>query len=147
LYAREDVAWATRLRAHLDGLLADTGVDAWHDAYVRPGARWRGTIEDAIDRARVGVLFVSEHFRRSDFIRDTELELLRAASAAGRLRLLWLSVDGTRPAEPEQEIQALGDRARPVASLTDAEATAAIARMAQTIEDTYRSFGADRPAA
>ena len=93
------------------------------------------------------MLFVSEHFRRSDSIRDPELELLRSASAGGRLRLLWLSVDGSRPGEPEQTLQALGDPARPVASLTDTEATAAIARMAQTIEYTYRSFEADQPAA
>jgi hypothetical protein len=56
-------------------------------------------------------------------------------------------VDGTRPAEPQQEIQSLGDPARRVASLTEAEATAAIARMAQEIEGTYRSFAVDQPLA
>jgi predicted acylesterase/phospholipase RssA len=144
-YAREDAAWVTRVRSQLDGLLADTSVDVWDDSYVRPGALWRGTIEDAIARARVGVLFVSEHFRRSDFIRETELELLRAASSAGRLRLLWLSVDGTRPAEPEEEIQALDDPVRPLATLVDVDATAAIAGMARTIEEAYRSFEAAQP--
>jgi hypothetical protein len=86
-------------------------------------------------------------FSCSDILRDTELKLLLAAWAAERFRLLWLSVDGTRPAEPQQEVQALADPARRGVSLTAAKAAAAIARMAQESEGTYRWCAADQPVA
>jgi predicted acylesterase/phospholipase RssA len=136
-YAREDKAWVQRLRSGLTKLLADTGVDVWDDSYIPSGSVWLGAIEDAIGRARVAVLVVSEHFRASDFIRDTELELLRSAYRTGQLRLLWLSIDGTTPEQPEQEIQALRDPHPPLTALADADVTAAMSAMARAIEEAY----------
>jgi predicted acylesterase/phospholipase RssA len=45
-YAREDSHWVRRLRDKLDRLLADRSVEVWDDSYIKPGAVWRGSIED-----------------------------------------------------------------------------------------------------
>jgi predicted acylesterase/phospholipase RssA len=141
-YAHEDAQWVSALRAQLNALLADPRVELWDDSYITPGAVWLGAIEDAIERARVGVLFVSEHFHGSDFIRERELALLRKAYAGGGLRLLWLSIDGTQPPEPERAIQALVSPAHPLTALSEVEASAALSSAARAIEEAYRSVAA-----
>ena len=143
-YAEEDVEWVERLRGHLDGLLADAGVDVWDDSYLRPGGEWLETIEDAISRARVGIMLVSEHAIGSTFIREKELVLLRAGHDAGRLQLLWVSLDGKTLPELDA-IQAVGDPARPLATLGDG-ADRMLALIGDEIEDAYYSRK-DRPEA
>jgi hypothetical protein len=118
-------------------LLTNTEVDIWDDSYITSGSIWRSAIEDAVDRARVAVLFISNHFHASDFIQETELKLLRAASRAGRVRLLWLSIDGALPAAPEQTLQSLHDPQQPIASLQESSARDLISHIVRDVEDAF----------
>jgi Ser/Thr protein kinase RdoA (MazF antagonist) len=103
-----------------------------YPVFYIPSWVWRGAIEDAIDRARV-----ANTFHSSDFIRETELELLRTACRSGRLRLLWLPINGALPAAPEQALQALHDPNRPLASLPEIAARDAMAAISRDIEHAF----------
>jgi predicted acylesterase/phospholipase RssA len=134
-YAREDRQWVKLLRQRLGDLLAEPGVSIWDDSYIKPGSDWDATVGDAIRRARVAVLFVSRSFVESAYINGTELPLLRAHVAPGRV--LWVSVDGTPPAGPEQALQAVGN-ARALTSLDEPGREQLLSELARQIEETYR---------
>jgi predicted acylesterase/phospholipase RssA len=137
-YAREDQRWVKRLRRQLGELLADPQVSVWDDSYIKPGSLWDAAIEDAVKRARVAVLFISRQFRESSYIRK-ELALLRGQHASGQVRILWVSLDGSEPDEPEQALQAVGNPAAPLATMDEAAADRVLADLARVIEHEYRS--------
>lgn len=136
-YAREDQRWVKRLRRQLGELLADTQVSVWDDSYIKPGALWDAAIKDAIRRARVAVLFVSRYYLASSYIRHEELPILREQAASGQVRILWISVDGSEPDEPERSFQAVKDPAAPLAAIDEATADQALADLARIIERNY----------
>jgi predicted acylesterase/phospholipase RssA len=105
-YAREDRDWVERLRVKLAPLIVDTDVTVWDDSYIPAGVSWDAAIHDAILRARVAVLFVSRNFLASSYSIGTELALLREQADARRVRIYWISIDGSLPDEREQKIQA-----------------------------------------
>jgi hypothetical protein len=77
-YARPDRSWVDRISHRL----RDYGLEArtWEDSNIPAGERWLAEIRDALDRARVAILVVSEPFLSSAFINQVELpELLVAA--------------------------------------------------------------------
>ncbi len=136
-YAHEDREWVDRLRAKLRTLLISKEVTVWDDSYIAAGTSWDAAIHDAILRARVAVLFVSQDFRKSDYAPGTELTLLREQLEKARVRILWVSVDGTLPDDPEQELQAAHDPAEPLARLDDAAADKALHDVARLIEQEF----------
>ena len=48
-------------------------VDVWMDSHIEPGARWRGEIDEALNRARAGLFLLSLDFLSSEFIQETEV--------------------------------------------------------------------------
>jgi predicted acylesterase/phospholipase RssA len=141
-YAREDREWVDRLRSKLGPLLINRDVSVWDDSYIAAGASWDAAIHDAILRARVAVLFVSEHFRKSEYAYGTELTLLREQLAKARVRILWLSVDGSLPDDPEQDLQAGHDPANPLERLNDAAADEALREVAGLVEQDFERSSA-----
>ena len=125
-------------RIDLVELLADLGVSVWDDRYIPPGARWSEAIENAVRHARVAVLLVSNDFRTSDYITKTEVPLLREQAARRPLPVLWVSVDGSLPEEPERALQGVGSPERPLAGLDDAAADRVLAELARAVTDEYR---------
>ena len=138
--AREDHAWVERLRPYLKELLADPKVLVWDDTYIRSGDLWDQAIQDAITRARVAVLLVSQSFLASPYITERELSLLRGRRKAGKLRLLWLSLDGSRPPEEEQAIQGSVGWERPLGAMPETAAEVRLHDLAREIENEYRQI-------
>jgi hypothetical protein len=58
------------------------------DTNIEPGNDWRAEIDAALEAAQVAVLFISENFLASDFIRTVELPRLLARHSAGKITLL-----------------------------------------------------------
>ncbi|HEV7505554.1 MAG TPA: pentapeptide repeat-containing protein [Thermoanaerobaculia bacterium] len=71
-YSHKDERWKDRLKTHL-GVLE---LDAWDDHRIEGGADWFEEIQDAMVRASVAVLLISEHFLTSKFILGEEVPLL-----------------------------------------------------------------------
>ena len=137
-YAREDREWVERLRTNLGPLLISKDVTVWDDSYIAPGTSWEAAIHNAILRARVAVLFVSQHFRKSDYAIGTELKLLREQLEKARVRILWVSVDGTLPDDAEQELQAAHNPEEPLAQVADAVADKALRDVARLVEEQFQ---------
>jgi tetratricopeptide (TPR) repeat protein len=72
-YSRADDNWRYRVAQ----LLERQGIEVWDDGRIQWGERWRERISEAISRASGGILLLSEHFFRSDFIHESELPDLK----------------------------------------------------------------------
>jgi hypothetical protein len=134
-YAREDCEWVERLRRYLGELIADPHVTVWYDQYIKPSSLWASAIEDAIRRAVVGVLFISECFEKSDFIRRVERPGLEARVPGRRL---CISIDGALPSGTEDGLELFGDGTG-LECMGEAEADKALEAFGRLIEKTYRA--------
>jgi len=71
-YSHKDEVWKDRLKTHLGVLELDT----WDDRRIEGGADWFEEIQDAMARASVAVLLISQHFLTSKFILGEEVPRL-----------------------------------------------------------------------
>ena len=142
-YANEDREWVERLRDKLRPLIVDKNVTVWDDAYIPAGRTWDAVIHEAILRARVAVLLISSDFKKSSYAIDTELALLRVQAADGRVRIFWVSLDGSRPDDPEQALQAGHDPDRPLANIDPASADETLRRLAGLIVKEFERIAAE----
>jgi len=127
-YAHDDDAkWLKGLLAKLQPV-RDHGVHVWTDREIAPGDDWHLGIQNALDRARVGVMLVSPKFLNSSYIKSDELpKMLRAAESEG-LSIFWVPVVRTNTKDnPLARFQAAHDPDEPLAELNKGEATKAVA--------------------
>ena len=83
-YSHRDRRWVDRLLVHLRPLERGRSIDIWEDSRIKPGARWRVEIENALNSAAVAILMVSADFLASDFVMNDEIPvLLRNAETRG----------------------------------------------------------------
>jgi TIR domain len=87
-YSHEDERTLKALQRHLIPFERDGRVQRWDDTRIGVGAGWREEIREAIDRAKVAVLLISDAFLASDFISKNELPPLLAAAAAKGVRII-----------------------------------------------------------
>ena len=87
-YSHRDAKRIEQLRRFLDPLQRDGLIDYWDDTRIKPGADWEKEIDQALARARVAVLLISQDFINSKFIYEKEVPRILAARDAGRLTVL-----------------------------------------------------------
>lgn len=81
-YNHRDKAFLDEFRRHFSPV--KKYIEFWDDTKIQPGKKWKQEIEEAINRSKVGVLFISADFLNSDFIVSEELpKLLRIAETGG----------------------------------------------------------------
>jgi hypothetical protein len=85
-YCREDRQQKDELVAHLS-ILRHDNIDVWVDDRLTGGEEFDRTIRAQIERAKIGVLLISESFLNSDYICNTEMPALRQRRQAGALTL------------------------------------------------------------
>jgi hypothetical protein len=121
----------------LDGLL-DTvrpltdrhGVQVWTDREIAPGDDWHLRIQNALDRARVGVMLVSPAFLKSVYIKSDELPRMLLAAESEGLKIFWVPVFRTdRAANPIASFQAAHEPDKPLAELSRVEVKKALANI------------------
>jgi internalin A len=138
-YAHKDVKWRDDLLTMLAPALRRRPMDLWYDGKIKPSQDWRGEIEAALRRARVGVLLVSKHFLASDFINNNELPFLIAAAEQARVKLSWVLIgDAMHEDEQFAKLQALHDIAKPLSALRGNARNAALKKIAQGIVNLAR---------
>ncbi len=103
-YSHEDKIWLDRLLVHLkpyeqfgwtnkDG--SKQKLEIWDDTAIQPGQNWRNEIINALNTAKVAVLFISPDFFTSQFIESKELPSLLASSNEHGLIVLPIIIKPT----------------------------------------------------
>lgn len=119
-YSHKDQEWVDHLKTMLAPLKS---IEIWYDREIEPGEDWRKEIKEKLDSAHIAILFVSEYFLDSKFIKENELPpLLKAARERG-VKIFWIYVSECLY-EEEKEIerkQAAHDISRPLDSLSESE--------------------------
>jgi len=139
-YSHADKEWLRRLHAYLKPLAEADGISIWDDTEILPSSVWRNEIEQAIRRATVAVLLVTQEFLASEEIRKYEFEpLLQAAESSG-LPLLWIAVSPcTYKQTPLSKYQAANEPENPLASLGAAARKGQLVGISEKIIAAVRS--------
>jgi TIR domain len=97
------------------------GLKIWSDQDIPPGVRWRTEIENALARAKIGVLLVSKDFLNSSFIQSNELPPLLKASQEDGTRIFWIACRPSGVLHTEiGTFQCANNPAKPLSSLDKA---------------------------
>lgn len=119
-YAHQNEKRVQRLKNNLAPLEKGGTIRFFDDHQILPGQAWDSTIAQALDRARLILLCVSDFFLNSDYIYETELNRALRKHDAGTARVIpviltyceWkeLEIGGRRLGE----LQAVPQGGRPV---------------------------------
>ena len=63
----------------------------WYDAEIK--RKWNKAIGDHLSVAKVAILFISEAFIASDYIRNNELPVLFQAAEDGEVEIIWILLE------------------------------------------------------
>ncbi|NLF67843.1 MAG: toll/interleukin-1 receptor domain-containing protein [Candidatus Anammoximicrobium sp.] len=141
-YSHRDKEWLDRLQTALKPLVRKQEIDVWADTRVRAGGKWREEIAQALKRARVAVLLVSQNFLASDFIANEEVTPILDAARSQGLTVLWIPVTASLYDETDiAEYQAAHDPARPLDSLEASQLNEALVTIAKVIRDAANPSG------
>lgn len=71
-YSHKDERFKNDLETHLSVLKRDGYIETWNDRKIAPGADWKEEINTNLEKAKVILLLISEHFLASDYCYETE---------------------------------------------------------------------------
>jgi formylglycine-generating enzyme required for sulfatase activity len=140
-YTRADRPWVDRLQRMMAPLLRDSRQELklWDDSQIEPGAKWRQTIETALQQARVALLLVSDAFLASEFVMNEEVPKLLAAAEAEGVRILWVSLSPCLVEHtPIHAYQAVLPLDHYLEEMSPFEQQRALKRIAETIRDALK---------
>lgn len=134
-YSHKDATWLDELQTMLKPLVRNQALSVWDDTKIGAGQTWKEEIEAALSRAKVAVLLVTPNFLASDFIADNELPPLLAAATSGGTQIIWIPVKPSMYTEtPLADYQAAYDPSKPLISLSEADRSAALVNICNTIK-------------
>jgi len=148
-YSHDDAEWLDSLvfylGVHSRKSQDDSKIEFWSDRNIASGQRWEGQIGAALKQVSAAVLLVSEHFRKSKFIRDKELPALLELHEDKGIPLLWIAIDDWledvevldfKPLKDLRSIKALNNPAKPLTKLQHDYCRRKFEQMAQEIHKT-----------
>lgn len=104
----DDNKWIDGLLTELQPFADRHGMEVWTDREIEPGDDWHLSIQNALDRAKVGVMLVSPRFLRSDYIKSDELPKMLLSAESEGLRMFWIPVvrtdSGIRIPSPDSKL-------------------------------------------
>jgi len=129
-YAHEDASWREEFERMLAPAWERGLIGVWSDESVTAGEDWSRNIHRALETARIGLLLVTDHFLRSEFITRVELTKLLTAAKKGGVSIRWVPVSACLYQYTDLKgIQACWDPESPLDKLTEADRKAAIQKI------------------
>ena len=137
-YAHEDDDWRDEFEGMLAPARAQGLIQLWSDRSIVAGESWSQDIDKALAQSRVGLLLVSDHFLKSQFITNVELARILATARKGGIAIRWVPVTASLyDVSPLNDIQACWDPARPLDGLPPAERKSAIKKICLEIVEEF----------
>ncbi|HKP86541.1 MAG TPA: toll/interleukin-1 receptor domain-containing protein [Blastocatellia bacterium] len=91
-YSHHDNYEMEKVKKQLKVALSPLGFECWSAPVIQAGDKWKEKIVDAIDRAKIAVLLVSDNFLTSEFINNEEVPMLRKRREEAGLKLVPLII-------------------------------------------------------
>jgi hypothetical protein len=88
-YSHADTKWLKRFMTIAKPLESYAKITCWSDKNIQPG-KWEPQIQEAMRKASVALLLVSDEFLASDYIMTKEVPYLLEAHANNKLLVLWV---------------------------------------------------------
>lgn len=121
-YSHRDTEYLEMFQTFLKPFIRGKQITPWDDRQIKPGTLWREEIKNALARADVAVLLVSQYFLASDFIDKDELPPILEAARTRGLTVYWIAVKSSSfENTPLERYHALGNPREPLNSLTEAK--------------------------
>ena len=134
-YSHRDRRWVDRLLVHLKPLERGISTDIWEDSRIKPGARWRSEIENALNNACAAILVISADFLASDFVMNDEVPvLLQAAETRGTLIMPLIIAPSLFGQSSLSCFQSVNSPASPLAKLSSHQRDQVLVRLATSID-------------
>jgi hemoglobin-like flavoprotein len=137
-YAHQDANWREEFERMLAPARERGLLQVWSDEAIEAGENWGQNIRRALERARVGLLLVTDHFLQSKFINKEELASLLAAAKSGGVSIRWVPVSASLYQCTELNgIQACCDPKLPLEKLSPADCKAAIQKICLELVEEF----------
>jgi hemoglobin-like flavoprotein len=137
-YAHQDANWRDEFERMLAPARERGLIQVWSDEAIEAGENWSQNIRRALDRARIGLLLVTDHFLQSKFINKEELASLLAAAKSGGVSIRWVPVSASLYQCTELNgIQACWDPKVPLDKLPEPDCKAAIQKICLELVEEF----------
>jgi CheY-like chemotaxis protein len=135
-YSHNDLRWLKKFTTNLGVLERRNLITVWTDTQIRPGAKWKTEIKEALTAAKIALLLVTPEFLASDFIRNKELpSIFRSARKKG-LVIFWVAVKPSLWKDTYiSEFQAASDPDKPLSVLKAARRDEEIVKICERLRD------------
>jgi TIR domain len=149
-YSHKDNNLFREFKTMLAPAIAGGVVQLWDDTQIRPGAKWREEIANALASTRVAVLLVSSNFLASEFIAKNELPPLLKAAEQDGATVFWVYLSSCLYGQTEiANYQAAHDIAKPLDQLSKPKRQAILselcARLIRLAENPHGGSSAHDP--
>jgi hypothetical protein len=140
-YSHKDRRWVDRLLVHLKPIERDMSVEIWDDSRIKPGAKWRAEIEEALNRASVAILIISADFLASDFVMNEEVPtLLQNAESNGTAIMPLIIAPSLFSQSVLNCFQAVNSPENALSKLTPHKRDEILVRLAMSVEIIFAKF-------
>jgi len=95
-YTHKDTTYLDELNLFLKSLILDHNINIWYDKMLKSGDEWKTEIREHMSVAKVAILFVSQAFLVSEFVRNEELPELLQAAKDDKATIMWIPVGVSR---------------------------------------------------